>query len=33
MQQTANANATDEAKRLLNYLSETAGHRLITGCV
>lgn len=31
MQQTANANATDEAKRLLNYLSETAGHRLITG--
>ncbi len=31
MQQTANKNATAEAKRLLNYLSETAGKALITG--
>ena len=31
MQKTANPNATESAKKLLNYLSETAGKAIITG--
>ena len=31
MQKPANPNATESAKRLLNYLSETAGNAVITG--
>ena len=31
MQSTANPNATKEAKELLNYLSDTAGKKIITG--
>lgn len=31
MQKTANHNASAKAKKLLNYLSETAGKAIITG--
>ncbi|MGN0321376.1 MAG: glycosyl hydrolase [Lachnospira sp.] len=31
MQTTANRNASNEAKKLLNYLSQTAGNKIITG--
>ena len=31
MQKPANPNATEAVKRLLNYLSETAGNAIITG--
>ena len=31
MQTTVNPNATENAKKLLNYLSETAGKSIITG--
>lgn len=31
MQKTVNPNASEKAKKLLNYLSETAGKAIITG--
>lgn len=31
MQKTANKNATEATKKLLNFLEETAGRKIITG--